>query len=262
MLSMFILGVALLVGALLMSRWYVTADPKVLVKALKWAGLVLAVCVMAGLAATGKLWAAAAALPAVLMWFARLYSGLHYVQLFRRLFGGGNAGKGWSSPGASSGGQTNQGSDVRTRFVAAHLDHATGQVSGEVLDGCFKGRGLDDLTLDDVMELLAECQTDPDSARLVESYLERRAPGWRTRHRRQSGSQDGSQNGPQNDSQNSRGGIMSRTEALRVLGLEEGADADEIKARHRHLMAQVHPDHGGTDYLAQQINRARDVLLG
>jgi curved DNA-binding protein CbpA len=55
---------------------------------------------------------------------------------------------------------------------------------------------------------------------------------------------------------------MTRAEALRVLGLKDGASADDIKVAHRRLMAQVHPDHGGTDYLAQQINQAKDVLLG
>lgn len=245
MLSMFVLGVGLLLGVLLIARWYVGVEPKTLVKALKWVGLCLAMSVIVWLLLTGKMWAAVAALPAAMMWFARLSSGLRFVQMFRRLFGGGAAG--WSSPssgpgaGAQSGGQS---SDVRTRFVAAHLDHATGQMSGEVLDGRFRGRRLDDLNLDELLELLTEAQADADSARLLESYLDRRAPDWRNHAARQPS------------------GTMTRAEALRVLGLQEGATPAAIKAAHRHLMAQVHPDHGGTDYLAQQINQAKDVLLG
>jgi len=250
MLSMFILGVALLVGVLLISRWYVGADPKILVKALKWVGLGLAMILIVWLALTGKLWAAVAALPAVLMWFMRLFTGLRYMQMFRRLMGlggfGGGAGAGWSTPGAGRG-PSGQGSDVRTRFVVMHLDHTTGQVSGEVLDGRFTGQRLEDLNLDELMELLTEAQVDTDSARLVESYLDRRDPGWRTRERAQGAA--------------SPSATMSRKEALRVLGLKDGASAIEIKAAHRRLMAQVHPDHGGTDYLAQQINQAKDVLL-
>lgn len=55
---------------------------------------------------------------------------------------------------------------------------------------------------------------------------------------------------------------MSREEAFKVLGLHPDADETAIKAAHRRLMRNLHPDTGGSDYLAQQINRARDVLLG
>jgi curved DNA-binding protein CbpA len=55
---------------------------------------------------------------------------------------------------------------------------------------------------------------------------------------------------------------MSRSEALSVLGLREGASKDEIRAAHRRLIQQTHPDKGGTNYLAAKINEAKDVLLG
>jgi curved DNA-binding protein CbpA len=54
---------------------------------------------------------------------------------------------------------------------------------------------------------------------------------------------------------------MSRAEALKVLGLQEGASEDEIRAAHRRLIVQTHPDKGGTSYLAAKINEAKDVLL-
>ena len=57
-------------------------------------------------------------------------------------------------------------------------------------------------------------------------------------------------------------GAMSRAEALSVLGLQPGASAEEIRAAHKRLMLQTHPDKGGTDYLAAKINQAKDVLLG
>ena len=60
----------------------------------------------------------------------------------------------------------------------------------------------------------------------------------------------------------SRPVAMSRREALNVLGLREGASKDEIRAAHRHLIQQTHPDKGGTNYLAAKINEAKDVLLG
>jgi curved DNA-binding protein CbpA len=54
---------------------------------------------------------------------------------------------------------------------------------------------------------------------------------------------------------------MSREEALAVLGLEEGASKEDIKAAHHRLIAQLHPDKGGSQYLAVKINQAKDILL-
>jgi hypothetical protein len=57
------------------------------------------------------------------------------------------------------------------------------------------------------------------------------------------------------------GGPMSRPEALAVLGLEEGVDAKAIRAAHRRLLQLLHPDRGGTNYLAAKVNEAKDTLL-
>jgi len=50
-------------------------------------------------------------------------------------------------------------------------------------------------------------------------------------------------------------------QARALLGVAPGADASTIRAAHRRLIASVHPDRGGTEALAAQINAARDLLL-
>lgn len=56
-------------------------------------------------------------------------------------------------------------------------------------------------------------------------------------------------------------GTMTREEALSILGLEENASEEEIKAAHRRLISQMHPDKGGSDWLAARLNEAKDALL-
>jgi DnaJ domain len=65
--------------------------------------------------------------------------------------------------------------------------------------------------------------------------------------------------GPASTSPHARG-PMTREEALRVLGLREGASSDAIAKAHRNLIKKVHPDHGGSDVLAQQVNEAKRAL--
>lgn len=55
---------------------------------------------------------------------------------------------------------------------------------------------------------------------------------------------------------------MSREEALAVLGLGPGASREDVKQAYHRLMLKLHPDQGGTDYLAAKINRAKEILLG
>lgn len=258
-MSWFILGIAVLIAVILLSRWYVTASPKTLVKLLKWLGFFAVVLVVLWLALSGKLWAAVAALPAILVWFVRMFTGLRSAQMFARLFGLGGSGwgggaKGWRTPGGGSGeGGQQQGSDVRTRFVSMHLDHASGHVSGHVLEGQFAGRTLESLSSQELLALYGEVQPDADSVRVLEGYLDRREPGWR---------EQGSREGEEQSAPHPNSGTMSREEAFKVLGLHPDADEAAIKAAHRRLMSNLHPDKGGSDYLAQQINRAKDVLMG
>ncbi len=59
-----------------------------------------------------------------------------------------------------------------------------------------------------------------------------------------------------------RAGRMSRDEALEVLGLADPVSETDVREAWVRLMRVSHPDGGGTDWLAAQVNQARDVLLG
>ncbi len=139
-------------------------------------------------------------------------------------------------------------SQVETAILKMELDHETGDLRGQVLAGEFEGRSLDSLGETDLDSLLAYCRgQDLDSARLLESYLQRRF-----------GADWGGDYTPPTDG----GSDMSTAEALAILGLEEGADKKAIIAAHRKLMQKLHPDRGGNDYLAAKLNQAKDTLLG
>ncbi|HEX6012835.1 MAG TPA: hypothetical protein VFY87_13770, partial [Geminicoccaceae bacterium] len=162
----------------------------------------------------------------------------------------------------SLGGAGQQGPDsrVETAMLAMRLDHATGEVEGRVKRGGFAGRELSAMGLGELTALLEEARReDPRSVPLVEAYLDRRDADWRGRGGATDGG--GSTAGAQEPPPASSAGAMDERTALEVLGLAPGATEAEIKAAHRGLMARLHPDHGGSAYLAAQINRARDYLL-
>jgi len=159
------------------------------------------------------------------------------------------------APGAAGGMGTlggGQASAIQTRFIDMTLDHGSGSMDGTVREGPSLGRLLSDLGLDELLALLNLCRAqDPQSAAVLEAYLDRERGDWRD-------SYDSPAAGPQVRPSTT----MDRTEALRVLGLAEGAGPDEVRAAHRSLMQRFHPDRGGSDYLAAMINEAKRVLMG
>ena len=156
---------------------------------------------------------------------------------------------GFSSPGAG------RRTEVRTAFLQAWIDHASGDVGGTILAGRFAGRTLDGLSDSELLELNDECASDADSRRVLEAYLDRRlGADWRNAQQSTPPPHGSAPRGPRGD--------MTREEALAVLGLAEGASEEAIKAAHRRLIQRMHPDVGGTADLAARINRAKDVLLG
>jgi hypothetical protein len=147
-------------------------------------------------------------------------------------------------------------SRVRSAMIEMELDHTTGSIRGVVLAGRDEGKRLDALTRTSLMELYASCRTDdPDGARLLEVYLDRRFPGWR-----QAGNGDGDP-GRANSGARRRPATISEDEAYEILGLKKGAARQDIARAHRDLMKKLHPDHGGTTDLAARVNEAKEVLM-
>ncbi len=143
-----------------------------------------------------------------------------------------------------------QVSRVRTAFIEMELEHDTGAMRGRILVGRHEGSSLDALDVGTLTGFLGEI--DEESRALLATYLDRRDPTWR--EHAQGDAAAGLDRPP-------RGGPMTEQEAYQVLGLQPGASPQEIGRAHHALMKKVHPDQGGTTYLAARINEAKDTLL-
>ncbi|MGH6811935.1 MAG: DnaJ domain-containing protein [Methylocella sp.] len=153
-----------------------------------------------------------------------------------------------------SGPRTRKVSCVRSAMIEMELDHGTGKMRGTVLAGPDEGKSLDAMTRPQC-EALHDlcCRDDPEGARLMEAYLDRRFAGWRAAAQ--------NQHDPGRGRARRRAGTMSEDEAYEVLGLQKGASDEEVARSHRSLMKKLHPDHGGSTDLAARVNEAKDVLM-
>jgi hypothetical protein len=153
--------------------------------------------------------------------------------------------------GARTQKSTGKVSQVRTAYIEMELDHDSGAMHGRVLAGRFAGAALDALDRAALIGLIAEI--DDDSRDLLATYLDRREPGWRENPQGDAAAGGGTRR--------PSGGKMTEEEAYQILGIQPGASAEEITRAHRSLMKKIHPDQGGTTYLAARVNEAKDVLL-
>jgi len=239
-----LLILVLLFCAWLAIRWFVRTPPHDAIRTLKRVGLAVLVLGIAFLAATGRLnWIAAAAF-ALLPLLRRGWVLLRYLPFLRGLYARYQAGQGQRSPASG------QQSTVETRFLRMTLGHDSGDMDGEVLAGSYEGRFLSQMPREALLDLLGQCHTaDDDSAALLEAYLDRHHGDWR---------EQAEARRPHADIP---GGPMSEDEARAILGVEADATEEEVIQAHRRLMHKLHPDRGGSDYLAAKINLAKDCLL-
>jgi hypothetical protein len=226
-----VLGFLLLLALFLLGRLFVNADPARLGRFIGWFVVGL------GLAGAG------AGLVLLIM-TDRLAPAIAVAGGLAPLLWRGRA---WWRRWQTASGPAGKVSEVETEILRMRLDHDTGRMSGAVRRGPFAGRRIEDLSLDELFALWRQCGAeDEPSARLLDSYIDRLKPDWRM---------GAGQAAPAGD-------VMTRDEAYAVLGLAPGADAAQIKEAHRRLMMKLHPDQGGSTYLAVKINRAKEILLG
>jgi DnaJ-domain-containing protein 1 len=214
------------------------ANPAVLARAIKIGGGVVSLAVAAFTGVKGEL---AVAIPlgifgaGLLGWSPFGASGFSAI--------GGMFG----SRTARSAGQTSQ---VRSQFLIMTLDHDSGGLTGQIVAGPNAGRSLDEFDLPQLAVMMTGF--DAESVALLEGYLDRRFPAWR---------QDSQGNAAGGQSRPAASGKMTDEEAYQILGLQPGAGRDEIGRAHRALMKKLHPDQGGSTYLAARVNEAKDTLL-
>lgn len=245
-----VLVICFLIGAILLGRWFTTAQPGVVVGLVRWLLLILG-----GLAVLAFLFLRQFGLLAMALFFF-----LPFLMNFSALRNRIKAARG-ASPGGTS--------EVETRFLKMALDHDSGEIDGEVLEGTFVGRLLSELSPEELVALWRECRAeDGQSAGVLEAYLDR-VHGAAWREAAGAGPAEEGASGGGSSGRRSRwggggsqaSGGMSENEALEILGLARGASREEINEAHRRLMQTAHPDHGGSNYLAAKINEAKDLLL-
>jgi hypothetical protein len=153
---------------------------------------------------------------------------------------------GFSARTQKSSGKTSR---VRSAYVEMELDHDSGDMRGRIVAGRHQGAELERLDVKTLVGMLNEI--DDESRALLAAYLDRRDPRWS-----EYAQGDAATGRPAASS-----GKMTEQEAYQILGLEPGASANDISHAHRTLMKKLHPDQGGSTYLAARINEAKDILV-
>lgn len=134
---------------------------------------------------------------------------------------------------------------TQTQDLSMTLDHETGNISGTVLTGEYAQKNLEEMSDHEISRFYNQL-SNKESKDLLGAYIARHRD-----HLMQA--EDQAPASPQ--------GSMTRQRAADILGINTAATRDEIIAAHRRLIQRLHPDQGGSSYLAAELNEAKKVLL-
>ncbi|MEM1019255.1 MAG: hypothetical protein ACFBZ9_10710 [Sphingomonadales bacterium] len=237
-----LIGVLLAFGVWAALRWYANADPALIKRGLAGFALIFLLSVVLLLVFTGRFSAALPFAFGAYLAYSRLRQGWGLLKFLGRLWGATTQ-------------QPRNTSSIETDYLAMTLNKASGELEGRILKGAYAGQALGALTQSELMDKYAELRRlDRRSAQLMETYLDRVVGSdWRQASGQAGFAGDG--NASSSDQP------MTPAQAAEVLGVMRNAAKQDILDAHRRLMKVAHPDQGGSSYLAQQINVAKDVLL-
>jgi hypothetical protein len=240
--------IAIIIGVVLLGLGWVRSQSQQHIRHMFFRfALYLAIAVLIGLAVSGRLHWLIALLALLLPFVQRLIPLLRYIPFAHQLYRRYQAYKSASNPPPN--GQT---SSVNSRFVHMTLNHDDGQISGTIMEGPYRQRQLHELSLDQLLACLLQWQQlDEESARLLSAYLDQTfGTEWRAHTTTNA-----------NNANTQSLGEMNHDEAIQILGLKNPLTREDVIAAHRRLMQKMHPDRGGSNYLATIINQAKDLLL-
>ena len=248
---------AAIILLVLIVRMLYRQSPQKVAQFMSQFGLALFVVVFLFLLMTGRLPWVLGLFAAAIPFAKKLLPLLRYVPFMHGLYQRYQTNR--QNAAGPSAGQT---SSVESDFVRMILEHDSGMMDGEILRGPHQGAKLSALKLDQLLSLFTQWQGNEDSIALLQAYLDRMHPDWQSQagasftEQQYSGAGNGNVNGRES---------MSRSEALQILGLSDDAAENiteqEIIDAHRRLMQKLHPDRGGSTYLAAKINLAKEYLL-
>lgn len=247
-----IILIAVLTLGYLLVKWFTRTPSKQVARTLRQYGLYGVIALVVFFVVTGRMHWLYGIIAGLIPVAQRLFTAWRTVNYFRS-FGRGNQNS--STTNTASG----QSSTIETKYLSMSLNHDTGEMTGTVLLGRYKGHTLSELSLDELIKLLKVCRLDrdTDSVAVLESYLDRYhsnedADNWRDQYKQTHTNHSYAAENNNN---------MEAEEAYQILGLQQGASKQDIKDAHRRLMQKFHPDRGGSTYLSVKINRAKDYLI-
>ena len=233
-----LVGAAILAVILLFARWYVNAEPRDVVSALRYIGLFFALIVLGIAIVSGRVGILWLILLSVLPWLGRL-------RAFNRQVG--------KLKGPASG----QHIDKRTKFVVLYVNPETGDMDGRVLAGPKAGMLLSDLGIDSLVTLYeAAVIEDDESAKILEDYLDRmHSKTWRSKTKSVKRLPDAAEVNIEVN------GGMTRSDAYEILGLQPGASKTEIECTSQALIDTGHPDESEAENIRRKVIQAKGILL-